>query len=858
MVVTFILNSLILFSCGLRYSIQRRQRRRHGNLETGDVDGMLASGGNMIDPPYMSSPDAHIINSDDSDLSKSHYFLNISRAGGTMSDDNDTFDITLCHLAFADVIVTIYTAVILSYDHSTLGEFAEHGAWWQQSAVCHSAGFLLTFGTQLGFCTIVIMAVERYLVAMHPLQPEKHLKKGLVLTLTLSSAWILSLVTATVTLFGGGGLESGETIREMLPAQNGAACLPWTTDFTYVAVLVSVHILFCVIVTLLSLLILCSSPKQTWLIPKKNTRRQVALAITFNVAFIVPLAIISLYVSGVMTFSKLEPGENGEYYSVGSMVTTIQSDDSGIAVLDMGRVLAFVMFIIPFRPFLNPILYIIFNKSLRRDLKYLGRKIFVGDTRERHISFPPDRTNVLETMYDGSVMASHQANNSFPSYPQTVFDSSLLQRTSYDSGGIATPSFFTPSIRTLHTVIAHSADRSSSNHISTLQGSERGKRRRRRSRSRRTERRPVPDSDLTTESEVITFHRANSAVYYNPESRERRRKKLSVRNGGVNAKDEFQRLIFPRHPLASSSSHGSDSTVYPILPANRTDLPSSNTMNVNGAVTKDTNSKSQSKLVSSKQTTHYDLSALQTLNIPEKNTLLSREINNNSGKSSSASIITGDVTSTTPLSNDVDLEVASITSSMIEPVYDVKDVECFEDKDLTKRTSLDSVRPKRYQRATSREEDYLLLAVRNSSRNEALKELDPNTGLPLSRKNSTASHSSASRLCDLTKRGEKVISGCDYCDSSASKDSGIHSEIDSTSGASYSDASIGRRLRFSTNGALTNLLPIQNTSRVNENDIARFELSAPLKTQDFQIVPATTTSSHIKNFSEILNTETAI
>ncbi|XP_039254748.2 leucine-rich repeat-containing G-protein coupled receptor 5A-like [Styela clava] len=830
MIVAFILNALILLSCGLRYCVRRRSR---GPTTIPSDEQMLRRADS--DSPYT---EARAMVYDDSEVYGSHYCLNLTRGSRSMYRDSDSFDLALCHLALADFIVSAYTAVLLSYDHATRGEFAVQGAWWQQSSLCHSAGFLLTFGTQLAFTTIAVMSVERYLATMYPLQTERHLRKNL-LVLALISAWALSLMTGIVTLFGGAGDEAIDGIQGMMPAKSGASCLPWTTDFVYIGTFVGLHVLLCLVTTMFCVMMFCAKRKQSWLSARKNTRRQVTLSVVFNIICILPLAAVGLYVSGMMTFSDMISGQDDEY----------ASPDGSHTVLDMGRLLAFVMFLIPFRPMLNPILYIAFNKGLRGDLIYVTRKIFMNDSNPRHIQFPPQQNSILETMFDSVTDVPREAGHNFSHFTQPVFDNTLLQQAvAYDNRGIASSSSVS-----YHAPPSVALPQSSSHSVSGQRSAER-KRRRRHTRSRRTERRTT-DTDPTTESEVITFHRGGEAVSYNPDARERRRKKLSVRNGGVNAKDEFQRLVFPQRPIASSSQ-ASDSTIYPIMPANRSVAQQSSYHNNNTvALSAPARTDARGLLTENcelndheSNPTHYDLSALNSFCVSDVNDTRSRAMtesptefqSRNSGETSATSF-------------EVDMEVAEINSAAFPPCVPDEN-HFFGERDTVKRLRENTTRNKTIQRARSREdESYLLQAMRNASHDDSMGDVNGKHPVKLTmRKERAASHSSGSSDNPLLGRVGKIsVNSCEYCDSAASKDSGIHSEIDSASGASYSDTSIGRRLRLSTNN-----VHLKNgvISTLCEQDIDRFKLP---QQSEFDII-LTGTNKDLVNENSIGNPETTI
>nr|XP_002123281.2 leucine-rich repeat-containing G-protein coupled receptor 5 isoform X1 [Ciona intestinalis] len=295
---------------------------------------------------------------------------------------SDTFELALCHLAFADFVAGVYIAILVAYDVTTRGNFAEHGAWWQQSLMCRTAGFFLVMGLQLSFFTVLIATVERYLATMFPLKPEKHISKA-VLGLTLSAAWVISIATAIVTLVSGEeGFPLQERSRRVLPLYNGATCLPWSTHFKYVAVLVGGHVIACLGIVILCVLMYCARRKQSWLSAQKHTRRQISLTVACNVTLILPLALIGLLASAVTTYpSAAEPW-------VFSSESAYSNQEP--AKLNVDLLLTMVMLLISLRFAINPLLYISFSESFRRDMRAAAGWLCCTIRRNRYHDYDTD------------------------------------------------------------------------------------------------------------------------------------------------------------------------------------------------------------------------------------------------------------------------------------------------------------------------------------------------------------------------------------------------------------------------------------------------------------------------------------
>ncbi|XP_076817145.1 uncharacterized protein LOC143462765 isoform X1 [Clavelina lepadiformis] len=299
-----------------------------------------------------------------------------SSSSSSCSNEKGAFDLMLCHLAFSDIIVSVYVVIILNYDAQTSGRFGESGAFWQQSRPCKAAGFFFVMGTQLSFFTVLIAAVERYLSTMYPLARDRHIGKA-AMSMSLIAAWLIAMATAVVTLFSGTtGLV--QEPNDLLPPYNGATCLPWSTDFPYVAILVGTHLIACMVVIVLCVLMFCARRKQSWLSTQKHTRRQVALTVACNVSFTLPLALIGLLTSAIATY----PSATDPWLSSGSSSSSHWPEEE-TPELNVKLMLAFVMLFISLRLIINPLLYIVFSPSFRKGSILLTKKLFCFKPR-RH------------------------------------------------------------------------------------------------------------------------------------------------------------------------------------------------------------------------------------------------------------------------------------------------------------------------------------------------------------------------------------------------------------------------------------------------------------------------------------------
>ena len=279
----------------------------------------------------------------------------------------DNFDIILCHLCLADLIVTIYLIIIVIYDAKSGGHFVIDAAWWQQSAYCRSAGFCLVLGLQLAFYTVFIATLERYLATMFPLNPEKHFKRP-VLFLAFCTSWVLSIASAVVTLYSNNDVTSVQ-VSAPLSSFNGAMCLPWLTDFSYIVILVGIHISAGCVMVVLCALLYCTRQKKSWLSAQKNTRLQISLIASGNILCILPLALLGLLASAIISY----PSESQWGQLLGKDELTEATE------LNVNLMLVIAMLLICLRLIIDPILYVSFNKQFRCDFMQMIKTVFCFD-----------------------------------------------------------------------------------------------------------------------------------------------------------------------------------------------------------------------------------------------------------------------------------------------------------------------------------------------------------------------------------------------------------------------------------------------------------------------------------------------
>lgn len=588
-----------------------------------------------------------------------------------------------CNLSIADLAMCGYLAILLTYDSTTRGHFAENGAWWQQSSPCHLASFLLVFGIQLAFSSLVIMTLERYLATMYPMDKNKHLHRT-SLFLIMASSWVFSAVTATVTLFGGDAYNG----KGILPSLSSATCLPWTTEFKYIIILISIYILGTMLTSALCLKMLCARNKQPWMSYLKNTKWQTAFTFSLNTSIILPLSVIALYISIVTTFPF-----TGSYF--GKIAEMKRDIINGNSYVDMQSILIFVLTVIPLRCILNIFLYIAFNKQFR---SFLLRFICIKSTSQN--KYP-----LVGSEYASEMQRIPHAGTGSTSYDERHYDTHT-ESTGYDT-----------SLSQYMDFRSHLNSRAPSSDCSYQIGD---------------------SKPLITSSQGIVQYKLTMPLYHTEVIEEIRD------DSSVSAQDEFRHLMVNGKPRERQQIHNDKIRKYQGIVGIDRPLQNTNLSAISRTASRASSSSQygSDRLSSCKSSKHYDLSALNshdgnTLKVSERQveSLRKKETLEDSSFDSNAGVY----------------------SSVIVPPGD-NETSTQGEKTLT-QSNVNQFLPRLLNCESDRQNDFNTNKIYPKSTKSGQQSTENSDPLPERKQRSSESYDS-------------------------SKDSGIHSEVDSTSVAS--------------------------------------------------------------------------
>ena len=109
--------------------------------------------------------------------------------------------VVMSSLAFANLCMGVYLAMLAVEDLATLGEYQNHVKSWQYGAGCNIAGFLSLFSTELAAYTLTVITVERYYTIVHALKQERHLTLKQVVVLMIVG-WLFAVIVAALPVLG--------------------------------------------------------------------------------------------------------------------------------------------------------------------------------------------------------------------------------------------------------------------------------------------------------------------------------------------------------------------------------------------------------------------------------------------------------------------------------------------------------------------------------------------------------------------------------------------------------------------------------------------------------------------------------
>ncbi|XP_039990449.1 follicle-stimulating hormone receptor isoform X2 [Xiphias gladius] len=250
----------------------------------------------------------------------------------------------MCHLAFADLCMGIYLAVIATVDMLTRGRYYNHAIDWQMGLGCSAAGFFTVFASELSVFTLTAITLERWHTITHALRLDRKLRLRHA-CIVMTAGWIFSSLAALLPTVG---VSSYSKV---------SICLPMDVESlvsqVYVVTLLLLNILafFCVCGCYLSIYLTVRNPLSVPAHADTRVAQRMAVLIFTDFVCMAPISFFA-----ILAALKVP------------LITVSESK------------LLLVLFY-PINSCSNPFLYAFFTRTFRRDFFLLAARFGLFKTR---------------------------------------------------------------------------------------------------------------------------------------------------------------------------------------------------------------------------------------------------------------------------------------------------------------------------------------------------------------------------------------------------------------------------------------------------------------------------------------------
>jgi len=111
------------------------------------------------------------------------------------------YKLLMYNLGFANLMMGMYLLVLCCVDTYTYGKYYNYVQMWQYSGGCQAFGFIAMFATQLSFCSLVLITIERFLLIIFALKIGKQMKLKHA-KIAIAIVWIYSSIVAMLPVTG--------------------------------------------------------------------------------------------------------------------------------------------------------------------------------------------------------------------------------------------------------------------------------------------------------------------------------------------------------------------------------------------------------------------------------------------------------------------------------------------------------------------------------------------------------------------------------------------------------------------------------------------------------------------------------
>ncbi|XP_056222812.1 follicle-stimulating hormone receptor [Seriola aureovittata] len=250
----------------------------------------------------------------------------------------------MCHLAFADLCMGIYLAVIATVDMFTRGRYYNDAIDWQMGLGCSAAGFFTVFASELSVFTLTAITLERWHTITHALRLDRKLRLRHA-SIVMTAGWIFSSLAALLPTVG---VSSYSKV---------SICLPMDVEFlasqVYIVSLLLLNILafFCVCGCYLSIYLTVRNPSSAPAHADTRVAKRMAILIFTDFICMAPISFFAISAA-----LKLP------------LITVSQSK-------------FLLVFFYPINSCSNPFLYAFCTRTFRRDFFFLAARFGLFKTR---------------------------------------------------------------------------------------------------------------------------------------------------------------------------------------------------------------------------------------------------------------------------------------------------------------------------------------------------------------------------------------------------------------------------------------------------------------------------------------------